>query len=77
VCSRGCADLASGLNGPGVEILRPLASGYSPRRIATELVLSEHTVRHHVQHIYDKIGVGSRVAAALFAVEHHLLESLA
>jgi DNA-binding CsgD family transcriptional regulator len=31
-------------------------------------------VRHHLEHIYDKVGVGTRVAAALFAVEHHLLD---
>jgi DNA-binding NarL/FixJ family response regulator len=28
---------------------------------------------HHVQHIYTKIGVSSRAAAALFAMEHRLL----
>jgi hypothetical protein len=28
---------------------------------------------HHVQHIHTKIGVSSRAAAALFAMEHHLL----
>jgi DNA-binding NarL/FixJ family response regulator len=64
----------AGLTDREVEILRLLARGYSRRRIATELVLSEHTVRHHLEHIYDKVGVGTRVAAALFAVEHHLLD---
>ena len=38
-----------------------------------KLFLSEHTVRHHLEHIYDKIGVRTRVAATLFAVEHDLL----
>jgi DNA-binding NarL/FixJ family response regulator len=64
----------AGLTDREVEILRLLARGCSRRRIATELVLSEHTVRHHLEHIYDKIGVDTRVAAALFAVEHHLLK---
>ncbi len=31
-------------------------------------------VRHHLEHIYTKIGVGTRVAATLFAVEHDLLK---
>jgi DNA-binding CsgD family transcriptional regulator len=64
----------AGLTDREVEILRLLARGYSRGRIASELVLSGHTVRHHLEHIYDKLGVGTRVAAALFAVEHHLLD---
>jgi DNA-binding NarL/FixJ family response regulator len=36
-------------------------------------VISRRTAEHHVQHIYTKIGVSSRAAAALFAMEHHLL----
>ena len=50
-----------------------LARGLSRREIAHELVLSQHTVRHHLEHIYSKVGVGTRVAAALFAVEHDLV----
>jgi HD-GYP domain-containing protein (c-di-GMP phosphodiesterase class II) len=32
-----------------------------------------HTVRHHLEHIYNKIGVSTRAAATLFAIEHDLL----
>ena len=63
----------AGLTEREVEILRMLARGLSRRQIADELVLSQHTVRHHVEHIYAKVGVGTRVAAALFAVEHDLI----
>jgi hypothetical protein len=41
--------------------------------VAGKLYLSEHTVRHHLEHSCDKIGVHTRVAATLFAVEHDLL----
>ena len=41
--------------------------------MAAQLFVSEHTVRHHLEHIYAKIGVSTRVAATLFAVEHDLL----
>jgi DNA-binding NarL/FixJ family response regulator len=41
--------------------------------MATQLYLSEHTVRHHLEHIFNKIGVSTRVAATLYAVEHDLL----
>ena len=64
----------AGLTDREVEILRLLARARSGREIATALVLSEHTVRHHLEHIYDKIDVDTRVAAALFAVEHRLVD---
>ncbi len=57
-----------------VEILRLLAKGLSRRDMAERLVLSEHTVRHHLEHIYGKVGVSTRVGATLFAVEHDLLQ---
>ena len=50
-----------------------VARGLSNREIATRLVVSSRTAEHHVQHIYAKIGVSSRAAAALFAMEHGLL----
>jgi HD-GYP domain-containing protein (c-di-GMP phosphodiesterase class II) len=56
-----------------VEVLRLLAAGLSNREIARRLVISPRTAEHHVQHVYAKIGVSSRAAAALFALEHGLL----
>jgi DNA-binding CsgD family transcriptional regulator len=66
--------LPNGLTEREVEVLNLLAQGNSRAQIATRLVLSEHTVRHHIEHIYDKLGVSTRVAAALFAVEHDLID---
>jgi HD-GYP domain-containing protein (c-di-GMP phosphodiesterase class II) len=63
----------AGLTDREVEILRLLAKGLSRREMAQQLYLSEHTVRHHLEHIYNKIEVSTRVAATLFAVEHGLL----
>jgi DNA-binding NarL/FixJ family response regulator len=42
--------------------------------MAAALSVSEHTVRHHLSHIYEKIGVHTRVAATLFAIERALLQ---
>jgi HD-GYP domain-containing protein (c-di-GMP phosphodiesterase class II) len=56
-----------------VEVLRLVAKGLSNQAIATRLYISRRTAEHHVQHIYAKIGVSSRAAAALFAMEHGLL----
>jgi HD-GYP domain-containing protein (c-di-GMP phosphodiesterase class II) len=63
----------AGLTDREVEILRLLTRGLSRREMADQLYLSEHTVRHHLEHIYNKAGVSTRVAATLFAVEHDLL----
>jgi HD-GYP domain-containing protein (c-di-GMP phosphodiesterase class II)/DNA-binding CsgD family transcriptional regulator len=63
----------AGLSDREVEILRLLARGLSRRQLASQLVLSEHTVRHHLEHIYNKLGVSTRVGAALFAIEHDLV----
>jgi DNA-binding NarL/FixJ family response regulator len=63
----------AGLTDREVEVLRLVAQGHSNREIARRLVISRRTAEHHVQHIYTKIGVSSRAAAALFAMDHHLL----
>ena len=62
-----------GLSDREVEVLRLLARGHSNRDVAGTLVISPRTAEHHVQHIYAKIGVSTRAAAALFAMEHGLL----
>jgi DNA-binding NarL/FixJ family response regulator len=58
-----------------VEVLRLVAVGFSNPEIAQQLVISRRTAEHHVQHIYGKVGVTSRPALALFAMEHGLLSS--
>jgi HD-GYP domain-containing protein (c-di-GMP phosphodiesterase class II)/DNA-binding CsgD family transcriptional regulator len=63
----------AGLTDREVEIMRLLAKGMSRQEMARRLVLSEHTVRSHLEHIYGKVGASTRVAATLFAVEHDLL----
>ena len=56
-------------------MLRLVAEGCSNPQIAQRLYISRRTAEHHVQHVYAKIGVSSRAAAALFALEHDLLAS--
>ncbi|HET8979556.1 MAG TPA: HD domain-containing phosphohydrolase [Solirubrobacteraceae bacterium] len=65
----------AGLTAREVEILRLLARGRLNKEIARRLQISPKTVGNHVEHIYAKIGVSSRAAAALFATEHGLLAS--
>jgi HD-GYP domain-containing protein (c-di-GMP phosphodiesterase class II) len=56
-----------------VEVLRLLARGLTNKQMGAELGISPKTVGHHVESIYSKIGVSTRAAAALFAMEHDLL----
>ena len=57
-----------------VEVLRLVARGLSNRQVADRLVISTRTAEHHVQDVYTKIGVSTRAGAALFAMEHGLLD---
>ncbi len=63
----------AGLTEREIEVLRLVADGCSNREIARRLTISPRTADHHVQHIYGKIGISSRAAAALFALEHDLV----
>lgn len=60
----------AGLTVRELEILRMVAVGRSNAEIAGDLVLSEKTVRNHLEHIYAKAGVSNRVSASLFALKH-------
>jgi HD-GYP domain-containing protein (c-di-GMP phosphodiesterase class II) len=71
--SRSRSAWPRGLSDREVEVLRLVASGLSNRQIAATLVISPRTAEHHVQHVYTKIGVSTRAAAAMFAMEHGLL----
>lgn len=72
--SRGRVVPPAGLTERQVEVLRLMARGLSNRAIAQRLVISTRTAEHHVQDVYARIGVSSRAAAALFGMEHGLLQ---
>jgi len=55
------------------EILGFLARGASNKEIARTLDLAESTVKIHIQGILKKLGMTSRVQAAVYAVEHGLV----
>ena len=50
-----------------------MARGLSNPEIAGELVVSRRTVEHHVEAVYAKLGVHSRSAVTLLAMQHGLL----
>jgi DNA-binding NarL/FixJ family response regulator len=51
-----------------------IARGHSNREVARRLMISDKTVGNHVEHIYAKIGVSSRIEAGLYAMQHGLLD---
>jgi two-component system response regulator DevR len=55
------------LSASQVSILRLISRGHSNREIATEVHLSENTVKTHIQEIFRKLGVRNRVEAAILA----------
>ena len=56
------------------EILEFIADGLSAPAIAEQLTLSPATVRTHLQHLYDKLGVSDRAAAVAAAMRSGMLE---
>ena len=63
----------AGLTDREVEVLRLIAQGYTYKEVAKRLTITPKTAEHHIEHIYDKIGVSTRASAALFAMEHDLI----
>ena len=57
-----------------MDIVTAVAAGESNKGIAERLSLSEDTVKHHVSHVFDKLGVYSRLELAVFAINHKLVK---
>jgi len=64
------ARLPGGLTRREAGVLHLAARGLTTQQIADRLSISAKTADHHIQHIYRKIGVSTRAAAALWATQH-------
>jgi DNA-binding NarL/FixJ family response regulator len=71
---RQTEDLPKPLTDRELEVLRLLATGLKNHEIASVLFVSEPTVKSHIEHIINKIGVSDRVQAAVWAARHSLLK---
>src|SRR5919108_5698822 len=63
----------AGLTEREAEVVSMLARGLQTKQVARELGISVKTPDRHVQNAYGKIGVSTRAAATLFAMEHGLV----
>lgn len=55
------------------EVLQLVAQGHTNQIIANQLGIDERTIRVHVTHILQKLGLDNRTQAALFALRHGLV----
>jgi len=55
------------------QVMALVVGGYTNIDLARELGISEHTVKHHVTNIFDKLGVSNRLELVLFATNHRLI----
>ena len=65
----------AGLTTRELEVLELLVRGWPNRQIAQHLSITPRTVGTHIEHIYTKIGVSTRGAAAMFAMRHGLVNA--
>ena len=65
-------DLPDDLTPREAEVLKLLAAGLSNHEIAAELVISGHTVKTHINHVFAKTGSRDRAQAIRYAHEHQL-----
>lgn len=63
----------AGLTGREIEVLRLVSRGLSIKEVARALGIAPKTADNHIQNLYSKIGVRTRAAATLFAVENGLI----
>jgi HD-GYP domain-containing protein (c-di-GMP phosphodiesterase class II) len=63
----------AGLTEREAEVVAMLARGLQTKEVAGTLGISVKTADRHIQNAYRKIGVSTRAAATLFAMEHGLL----
>lgn len=66
--------LASSLSERERDVLRLLARGLSNREIASQLYLSEGTIRNYVSTVFEKLGVTDRTRATVIALKHGLAD---
>lgn len=55
------------------DVFKLLVRGYRNDEIAELLMLGESTVKSHVQHLYQKLGVRDRTQVVIYAYEHGLM----
>jgi two-component system nitrate/nitrite response regulator NarL len=64
-----------GLTPREMDVCREVVAGYRNKEIAGRLSISEQTVKHHITHIFDKLGVYNRLELTLFVFHNGIVEN--
>ena len=67
-------DKIDSLTSRELEVLVKVANGMLNKEIATNLNISERTVKNHVSNIFKKIDVSDRTQAAVFAIKNNIIK---
>ena len=70
----GSRDRAEPLSARELEVVRLVALGRSNKEVAASLRISEATVKTHLVHAFEKLGVTDRTSAVTTAIERGLIE---
>ncbi len=57
-----------------IDVLKAIAAGLLNKEIATNLGISERTVKNHISNIFKKIDVADRTQAAVFAIKNNIVK---
>ncbi len=67
-------DKVASLTNRELEVLIQVANGMFNKEIATNLNISERTVKNHISNIFKKIEVSDRTQAAVFAIKNNIIK---
>lgn len=67
-------DKVASLTNRELEVLVQVANGMFNKEIATNLNISERTVKNHISNIFKKIDVSDRTQAAVFAIKNNIIK---
>ncbi len=67
-------DKIDSLTNRELEVLVQVANGMFNKEIATNLNISERTVKNHISNIFKKIDVSDRTQAAVFAIKNNIIK---
>jgi len=62
-----------GLTSRERQVIALIGAGYTNKDLARKLSISEHTAKHHLTNIFNKLGVSNRLELVLYAIDHHLI----
>jgi two-component system nitrate/nitrite response regulator NarL len=71
--SNAAANRPFGLTRRELEVLALVVAGYSNKEIARACAVSEETIKHHLTHMFDKVGASNRLELAVVATKSGLV----